>query len=740
MTKLRHSENASFGYETKLLSVAAENNHIGMVEYLMRERRFVRPDSVGCTPPFLLAIQEGHIEVLKVIQDREYIGQQDHESRNVFHYAFASKKPVEVTKYLEEVLLEESSVKLEQLLLATDYYQDTPFHILARQDYEFEVFKRLFEQLNVTVGHIKGKNSSKETPLHVAAAGDKKNFVKAVLDLGENAPLLEAKELLVAKDKDSNTPLHRASDEKRQGCPPLLQFFKRTKDPAKYLLMENDFGATPFSRAVAAGDIVSVSEMVKDLTQEDMNKLVGQQDKRNASPLHLAAEKGHVAIFNFLVEKGAEITKSGPDEKSVLELAIEKGQREVIRSIIKCPQWKEAFRMPCTSMNEELNTPLRMLIKEIPDLAEEFLDRCCEREVKQENGIEEKQRQDTITMNYDFIEDSKSYKFTKTKDESGKKLFLHVEDWDNKKTEFEDHDVDIDNHPLILMAQEKKTQLLQHPVCSVITQRKWSTFGRRAYHQLIAVYVIYLAALNLFILSSPSPIDSPEGFKCTEFFSLEGYNHFRIRMANNTESAESNKTESSDTDGWKSGNHFFRYVVLFLNLARIVLFFMYGEFHPIKRQMKKSFEEMRNFRKPKLPLVFFFDFFIYSLGLFVACHNLLWNSSCFHWQVRVSVIINIPSILCSSQYHFHYRQVGAITITLSWINLLIQMRLLYGIGIYIIIFKDVILTFLKISIIFVILLVGFAFSFHILLSHRQEFQYPYDAILKTIIMMSGDDF
>ena len=68
------------------------------------------------------------------------------------------------------------------------------------------------------------------------------------------------------------------------------------------------------------------------------------------------------------------------------------------------------------------------------------------------------------------------------------------------------------------------------------------------------------------------------------------------------------------------------------------------------------------------------------------------------------------------------------------------MRLLYGIGIYIIIFKDVILTFLKISIIFVILLVGFAFSFHILLSHRQEFQYPYDAILKTIIMMSGDDF
>ena len=121
-------------------------------------------------------------------------------------------------------------------------------------------------------------------------------------------------------------------------------------------------------------------------------------------------------------------------------------------------------------------------------------------------------------------------------------------------------------------------------------------------------------------------------------------------------------------------------------------------------------------RKPKLPLIFFFDFLIYSLALFLACHDFFWEPSCLEWQV------------------------GAVTITLAWINLLLQMRLLYGIGIYIIIFKDVILTFLKISIVFFILLIGFAFSFHILLSHRQEFKFPYDAMLKTIIMMSGEVF
>ena len=68
------------------------------------------------------------------------------------------------------------------------------------------------------------------------------------------------------------------------------------------------------------------------------------------------------------------------------------------------------------------------------------------------------------------------------------------------------------------------------------------------------------------------------------------------------------------------------------------------------------------------------------------------------------------------------------------------MRLLNTIGIYIIVFEDVILTFLKIAVVFVIFLVGFALSFHILLSHRQEFENYCDALLKTIIMMSGDLF
>ena len=59
------------------------------------------------------------------------------------------------------------------------------------------------------------------------------------------------------------------------------------------------------------------------------------------------------------------------------------------------------------------------------------------------------------------------------------------------------------------------------------------------------------------------------------------------------------------------------------------------------------------------------------------------------------------------------------------------------VGKYIILFQDVIYTFLSVSIVFLIMITGFAFGFHLLLSNRDEFATPYDATLKAFMMMSG---
>ena len=133
--------------------------------------------------------------------------------------------------------------------------------------------------------------------------------------------------------------------------------------------------------------------------------------------------------MKLLIDYGADIKKRGPDQKTALEIAIEKDQREVIESIIESAHWKEAFKLPCSSNQGKLDTPLldtplldtplRMLIRQIPDLAERVLDNCCERETVQVDQSEdsEKKRQDIIKMNFELIEDTNNYTFDHSKDQ-----------------------------------------------------------------------------------------------------------------------------------------------------------------------------------------------------------------------------------------------------------------------------------------------------------------------------------
>ena len=107
-------------------------------------------------------------------------------------------------------------------------------------------------------------------------------------------------------------------------------------------------------------------------------------------------------------------------------------------------------------------------------------------------------------------------------------------------------------------------------------------------------------------------------------------------------------------------NDYFRIICLVLNVARVVFFFVNKEYASIRSQLEPVWSKLKRFKLPRLsnlPTVFLFDSLVYCLALFVASYDLLWDEgSCLHWKI------------C------------AVTITLAWINLLLHMRLLYGIG------------------------------------------------------------
>ena len=83
----------------------------------------------------------------------------------------------------------------------------------------------------------------------------------------------------------------------------------------------------------------------------------------------------------------------------------------------------------------------------------------------------------------------------------------------------------------------------------------------------------------------------------------------------------------------------------------------------------------------------------------------------------------------------------AVTITMAWINLLVYMRQMAIFGKYIIILNDIIYTFIKFVVIFIIFVTSFTFGFHVLLKGGGgggKFDNFRDAFMKTMMMMSGE--
>ena len=113
-------------------------------------------------------------------------------------------------------------------------------------------------------------------------------------------------------------------------------------------------------------------------------------------------------------------------------------------------------------------------------------------------------------------------------------------------------------------------------------------------------------------------------------------------------------------------------------------------------------------------VVFDFDSCCYSTGLRYS----------WQWQV----IYTFPytnTIIGTDFYHnqillqsLNVFQIGAISVTMSWLNLLSTLRKFPFLGIYVVMFTDVLQTFLKFSLIILLFIVAFSLGFHALIGEQ----------------------
>ena len=86
-----------------------------------------------------------------------------------------------------------------------------------------------------------------------------------------------------------------------------------------------------------------------------------------------------------------------------------------------------------------------------------------------------------------------------------------------------------------------------------------------------------------------------------------------------------------------------------------------------------------------------------------------------------SILFAIDFTACGSRTGLRYGwqwQLGAFAITAGWLNLLANVRKFPFLGIYILMFTDVLKTFGKLSVVIVLFIIAFSLGFHCLLADQ----------------------
>ena len=85
------------------------------------------------------------------------------------------------------------------------------------------------------------------------------------------------------------------------------------------------------------------------------------------TPLQLACNNGHERVVTSLLSRGADVSRANKENKSCLQIAIEKGHRGVVKEILASEKWRQALSEETFySDKKPRKTPLRQLMRRMP--------------------------------------------------------------------------------------------------------------------------------------------------------------------------------------------------------------------------------------------------------------------------------------------------------------------------------------------------------------------------------------
>ncbi|XP_035438055.2 transient receptor potential cation channel subfamily A member 1 isoform X2 [Spodoptera frugiperda] len=575
---------------------------------------------------------------------------------------------------------------------------------------------------------LKDINSRNVLHLVVMNGGRLEEFAATCKSTLQNRCERSLAQLLNEKDSAGCSPLHYAS---REGHIRSLENLIRL---GACINLKNNNNESPLHFAARYGRYHTACQL---LDSDKGTFIINESDGEGLTPLHIASREGHTRVVHLLLNRGALLHRDH-NGRNPLHLAAMSGYTQTIELL------HSVHSHLLDQSDKDGNTPLHLATMENkPNSIALLLSMGCrlsynnldmsaidyaiyykfpeaalamvthEQRAKEVMALRSDRHpcvtlaliaymprvfeavQDKCITKANCKKDSKSFYIKYSFDALCPQL--KMEDGNNvrRKSENVPKSQNIPLPALNAMVAHGRVELLAHPLSQKYLQMKWHSYGKYFHLANLLFYCIFLIFVTVYTYllmgSSENYAQTKKAAKCN--------------LSDPMNFDRENKTEKNNV----FNSDFESKVAMYTSTVAILAYnaiCLIREAYNVKQQ---------------------------------KWHYLVDPSNLVSWLLYISSTLMVIPTICNYFEEIQF-SAASITVFLSWFELLLLLQRFDQVGIYVVMFLEILQTLIKVLMVFSILIIAFGMAFYILLSkgHHLSFNSIPMSLMRTFAMMLGE--
>ncbi|XP_076264823.1 transient receptor potential cation channel A1 isoform X2 [Rhynchophorus ferrugineus] len=684
--------------------------------------------------PLHSAVHGGDMKAVQLcIRSGAKISTQQYDLSTPVHLACA-QGAIDIVKIMFQMQPEEKMA----CLASCDVQKMTPLHCAAMFDHP-----EIVEYLISEGADCNPMDKEKRSPLLLAASRGGWKTVHTLIRLGADINIKDINkrnvlhlvvmnggrlEQFAAEAKSEDSLLQLLNEKDMTGCSPLhyasreghIRSLENLIKLGACINLKNNNNESPLHFAARYGRYNTVKQL---LDSEKGNFIINESDGEGMTPLHIASQQGHTRVVQLLLNRGALLHRDH-NGRNPLHLAAMNGYTQTIELLLS------VHSHLLDQTDKDGNTALHLATMENkPNAIVLLLSMKCKLLYNQmemsaiDYAIYYKYLEATLAMVthedraeevmvmksckypcvslaliasmprvFEAVQDKSIIKANCKKDS---KLFSIKYNFNclQCRRHAEDVEEKAGGKPTPLpalnaMVTHGRVELLAHPLSQKYLQMKWNSYGKYVHLANLLFYCTFLGSITCF---------------SSQLMEHEvALNFSYINYANATKYAQFAERKSEILNVQISSS-------MYICAMAILVYIVVNAVREFAQVIQQKF-------------MYFFN----PINLVT-------------WLLYGATIVMVLPIFGGSIYEIQF-SFASLVVFLSWFNLLLLLQRFDQVGIYVVMFLEILQTLIKVLMVFSILIIAFGLAFYILLSRGDHLSFKSIpmSLIRTFSMMLGE--